>query len=379
MGGHRLVGQPVLQVFGQGPHRQIAILRLRRHRLQTDGLQRRRDLTADRARPNEAAAADLLQHSGDVVRFQRRATGEQRVKDRAQAVDVGGRPEPVSLSRGLLGAHVGRGPQDPAGARQPRRLSGREIHDCCVVGGDLCRMSLDLGQPPIQYEGLSEIAEHDVVRLQVAVQDAASVRIVDRVAHVDEMPQQLAQLQNALAATIRGMAGTIAPMVAPGVVLLVEVGDRLLERLAADEPHHVVRPSVRVLAQRMDRHHPGVLQRARDLGLGNEARAAFRVAGTMDQQFLERHLAVQVLIDRDRHLPQPPLGVRTHYAKPQLTRTALSRVRHGRVRDSALAVGHVVPRSFCVVARGLDRLVVVRVRHNGTSSASPYVTTYSGT
>ena len=52
-----------------------------------------------------------------------------------------------------------------------------------------------LGQAPVDHQRLAVLADDDVARLDVAVQHAAAVGVVDRVADVDEPPQQLAQLQ----------------------------------------------------------------------------------------------------------------------------------------------------------------------------------------
>ena len=41
---------------------------------------------------------------------ERRVAGQQAVKGRAEAVDVGVRAEPIEIAGGLLGAHVGRRP-----------------------------------------------------------------------------------------------------------------------------------------------------------------------------------------------------------------------------------------------------------------------------
>ena len=49
-----------------------------------------------------------------------------------------------------------------------------------------------LGQAPVDHQGLAVLADDDVARLDVAVQDAPAVGVVDRVADVDEPPQQLA-------------------------------------------------------------------------------------------------------------------------------------------------------------------------------------------
>ena len=56
-----------------------------------------------------------------------------------------------------------------------------------------------LGQAPVDHQRLAVLAEHDVARLEVAVQHAPAVGVGDRVADVDEPPQQLAQRQRPLA------------------------------------------------------------------------------------------------------------------------------------------------------------------------------------
>ena len=58
-------------------------------------------------------------------------------------------------------------------------------------------MSRGLGQPPVDDQGLAMLADDDVARLDVPVQDSAAVRVVDGVADVDEPAEELAQLQRA--------------------------------------------------------------------------------------------------------------------------------------------------------------------------------------
>ena len=55
-----------------------------------------------------------------------------------------------------------------------------------------------LGQAPVDDQRLAVLADDDVGRLDVAVQDAPAVGVVDRVADVDEPPQELAQRQRPL-------------------------------------------------------------------------------------------------------------------------------------------------------------------------------------
>ena len=98
------------------------------------------------------------------------------------------------------------------------------------------------GQPPVHDQRLAVLAEHDVARLQVAVQHPAAVGVGNGVAHVDEPAQQLAQRQ-------RPLAG-----IAAGDIRLVKAADGVLEVVAPDEAHGVERPAIGVLAQAVDRH-----------------------------------------------------------------------------------------------------------------------------
>ena len=106
----------------------------------------------------------------------------------------------------------------------------------------------------------------------------------------------------------------------PGSALQRRVGvealDRLLEAVAADEPHGVVGAAVAVGAQAVDRDDPGMLQPAGDLGLQQEPLAADRVVGVVVEDLLERHLAVQLGVERDEDGAQAAPGVRPEDAEP---------------------------------------------------------------
>ena len=54
----------------------------------------------------------------------------------------------------------------------------------------------------------------------------------------------------------------------------VKAAERVLQVLALNETHGVIRPAVRVSAQPVHRHDAGMLQSARDLRLLHEAGAA---------------------------------------------------------------------------------------------------------
>ena len=168
------------------------------------------------------------------------------------------------------------------------------------------------------------LAEDDVGRLDVAMDHAAGVGVIDGVADVEEAAEQLAKLEGSTA----------------GVVLQGDVGvellDRLLEAVALDEPHGVVRAAAAVGAQTVNRHDAGVLEPAGHLGLQHEPLAAHRVVGVLLEDLLERHLAVQLAVERHEHLAQPAPRVRPEQAEP------LAIAGRPADRQSAGAVGVVI-------------------------------------
>src|SRR5205823_8377135 len=99
-----------------------------------------------------------------------------------------------------------------------------------------------LGQAPVDDERLAVGPEHDVARLEVAVQYPAAVGVGDGVAHVHETAQELSQRQGPLS------------RVAAGAFRLVEAADSLVEAVALDEAHGIEGPAVQVLPQAVDRH-----------------------------------------------------------------------------------------------------------------------------
>ena len=139
-----------------------------------------------------------------------RLAGQAGSRGLRQAVDVAARPEALEVTRGLLRAHVGRRPERRA--RQASRA------DPLTVGGDQrsARRSQSrlepgpaLGQPPVDHQRLAVRADDDVRRLDVAVQHAAAVRVVDGVADVEEPPQELAELKFPVALGWRRVGGTL--------------------------------------------------------------------------------------------------------------------------------------------------------------------------
>jgi hypothetical protein len=90
----------------------------------------------------------------------------------------------------------------------------------------------------------------------------------------------------------------------------------LLQALTLDEPRGVVGPAVGVGAQAVDRDDPRALEPAGDLGLQQEEGAADRVVGMLVEDLLERHLAVQLLIEGGEDGAQSAAGVGPEHAEP---------------------------------------------------------------
>ena len=130
------------------------------HRLQADRLEIARDAIVEHAQGTRFAALDLLDQHG-LVAAERPIAGQELVEHDAQTVDVAASVDAVALAAGLLGAHVGRRSQQLADPGH----------------GDLIAVSL--GQSEIHHVGAPVDADHDVRRLDVAVNDAMNMRIIE--------------------------------------------------------------------------------------------------------------------------------------------------------------------------------------------------------
>ena len=133
----------------------------------------------------------------------------------------------------------------------------------------------------------------------------AAVGVLDGVADVDEPPQQVAELERAAAG------------VAPERLVGVESLDRLLEAVAPDEPHRVVRPAAVVGPQAVDRDDAGMLEPAGDLGL--DAGTGVRLAGSSawrSRICLSADLAVELGVEGDEDGAQAAPGVGPEDAEP---------------------------------------------------------------
>src|SRR5262249_6663602 len=147
-------------------------------------------------------------------------------------------------------------------------------------------------------------ADNHVTRLDVAVKNAPAVRVLDRVAYIQESPQEFVKFQQPFSRIV------------PERFLSMEAINRLLEAVSADEPHRVVGPAVTVCAEPVDGADAGVLEPAGDLGLDQEPLAADRVVGVPVVDLLEGRLAVKLGVERNKHSAQSAACVWAEDAKP---------------------------------------------------------------
>ena len=170
------------------------------------------------------------------------------------------------------------------------------------------------------------LADDDVARLDVAMQHAAAMGVIDGIARVHEPAKQLAHLQRAAAEvffqTLVGMKAI----------------DGFLEGIATNETHDVEGPAIGVRAQAINRHDAGMLKPAGDLGLEQEPLAADRVVGMLIKDLLERDLAMELGIERHEYGAQAAARMRTQHAEP----LAVGRGRAHGVIDGTVGIGLAV-------------------------------------
>ena len=176
--------------------------------------------------------------------------GGHLVEDHAEREDVGLRADRLALD--LLGRHVERRADDRARLRHSRLLGGlgqAEVGDVHVIGG----------------------VDHDVLGLQVAVDDALVVRGLEAFRRLAEDAQEALGRQLALLLQDRGQVPPV------------------------DELHRQELDAV-ALAEIEDAQDVGVRHAARELDLALEALEDLGVLGDVRPDELQRDVAVQALV-----------------------------------------------------------------------------------
>ncbi len=159
----RLAGHISVEGADHVGHRGEAVFEPLGDHLETDRLEGRIDTSLDRRRLPWRRPDDLPHHRGDRA-FEGNFASQQLVENDAQAIDIAAWPHPLHVPLDLLGRHVGGAAHQHAFLREPRILF--------FVG--LPR------EPEIHDDRLLVAVDHDVGRLQIAMNHAPRVGCLER-------------------------------------------------------------------------------------------------------------------------------------------------------------------------------------------------------
>ncbi len=154
--------QPVPQIVRHVNGRGVTIRRSSCHGLETDAFQFLRDCVVDLPWRANLGGGDLLQHFGYRFSLERPATRQQFVKHDAQAENVAATINPMPLASGLFGTHVGRRPG---------------------VNWSLADVLFSERQPEIDDIGLTVVADQDIARLHVPMDESLLVGVMQGVGY----------------------------------------------------------------------------------------------------------------------------------------------------------------------------------------------------
>ena len=268
-----LPGLELLEIVGELARGRVALAGRRRHRARDDREEVRRQIRLERRQRRRVLGEHAREHrlprdAGLALAGERRPSGEHVVEDRAERVDI--RALVDTFAARLLARHVRRRAHHLADRGLVRAGRGAIRRERLLVA---CREVFR--EAPIDDDGLAELADEDVRRLEVAVDHALGVRVRDRVGHGDHLRQQRQPLRE-----IRRRL------------------DHLVEPLTRHLLHRVERQPVAARAGAIDRHDRRMLQARGHLRLALEAPAEI-VAIDRDQ--LERDRATEPRARRGEH------------------------------------------------------------------------------
>lgn len=246
--------------------RRVAILRLLLQRARTDlgDVRRHRFGHARRRRVDRFDGA-----LRSTRRAMRRFPGRELEQHRTEQIDVGA----LRYRLGDEADHLGRG----IGER-----SARLLHDLCAREMTCGLAARRDREAPIEQVDLTEGADHDVARLEIAMEDVLRMRELDDLADANEHANVLLEQV------------TRALFLRP--VFLVE---QRLPRLPADAPHDDDRVVVLALRDVVDRNDAGVLEIAGHPSFEQHPLRVFRRA--VRRRRLHRDGATERTLDRGSH------------------------------------------------------------------------------
>ncbi len=291
----RADGQPrevPLDVLCEGLGGHVAPLRGLAQRVQHDVVEIAAQRTSQTRRARRAVGRDLRAIARRIVggrpfvvraRDSRAGPIGLRVEDGLLDLRHRARRNPVRPTAGqqFVGddaerVHVRRGRHGRAADLLRRRVS-RSHHPHARPRQRLCIRRLvleqDLGDTEIEQLHRPLAGDEDVRRLEVAVHDEVAMRVANRVTHVEEQSQALANRKLAVVAIA-------------------------IDRLALDVLHHEVRPAVLRHAAVDEPRDAGMLEACKDLTLGDESvEHVLGIETAADE--LDRHvLAVLIVVAR---------------------------------------------------------------------------------
>ncbi|HEU4369019.1 MAG TPA: hypothetical protein VFV05_12430 [Methylomirabilota bacterium] len=226
----RLVDEAALHVLELGAHLlEIleTLVRLLAHRALDDGGQVRGNGRVHLGQGGGLLGPELLEELHGIVAGERRPQAEQLVGDRADREDVGPMVGPTAH---LLGSNVAQRPHDETRARETALGRG------------------DLGDAKVEDLHLPVAQQHDVAGLDVTVDDASLVRVVQPVADLHHDGQLVLEGQS------------------------FPLGDELPKLVAFQQLHDEEEPSL-VLPHVVDGDDVGVTQPSARLGFAEESGA----------------------------------------------------------------------------------------------------------
>ena len=263
---HTPAGHVRADLFGHRARVGVAVVGVARQGLLSDRGELGRGLGADGVDGLEAAVDDLQEQVDRGLAVERHLARQDLVEHDAQRPYVRTFVDRLEVALGLLGAHVHRRAEQGAvvgRGEAAARVGGacarvaRVVGDGGFVAAQVLGV-LGLGQAPVEYDGLAELADHDVLGLDVAVDDAAAVRVRDGVAEVGVVADELHARAQAVAFDGLQRGGEVA---------------------AAHDLHRVVEGAVGAGAELVHGHDVGVLELAGEARLAQEARGRERLAG----------------------------------------------------------------------------------------------------
>ena len=279
---------------------------------------------------HDRGVGDRLQRRQGGVGFERMAPGEVLVQHDPQREDVGGAFGRQSVR--LLGRHVTHGAQKRSGLGVPfglRRLAGKDREAA--------------GEAEIEDLHVAVRTDHQVLGLDVPVDDPFGVGCGEGPGRLSENPRGLLDLRRAVHQRVQGRA--------------------------VDQLHHDEWPAF-VLPQGVDRADVGMVERRGGPRLAEEPLQPDVVAGVFRRQELQRDLPVELRIARSIDNPHaPPAQLPQHFitghgrraALRQLHRRAAAQRKSGpQTRDPGIE--REVPFQSCVELRKPEAVFLQRRR-----------------